>query len=170
MISLFDCSQSCPQKKDDKALRLWRVLFLEFFSIFPIHKSLCISWKHMKSARKRATALVLKSKRDDSIIDPLKKGILNCCCYCVVFSSCWPQAAPSRPVLRRKLMVDSLLKSPRARYQTKLLFGTGPNQSWDTFFLISLILSVMILYTPPGVIFRLVHPRAQLKSRPLTII
>ena len=81
------------RKKDDKALRLWRVLFLGFFSIFPIHKSLCISWKHMKSARKRATALVLKSKRDDSIIDPLKKGILNCCCYCVVFSSCWPQAA-----------------------------------------------------------------------------
>ena len=93
MIPLFDCIQSCPQKKDDKALRLWRILFLEFFSIFPIHKSLCISWKHMKSARKRATALVLKSKRDDSIIDPLKKGILNCCCYCVVFSSCWPQAA-----------------------------------------------------------------------------
>ena len=61
------------RKKDDKALRLWRVLFLGFFSIFPIHKSLCISWKHMKSARKRATALVLKSKRDDSIIDPLKK-------------------------------------------------------------------------------------------------
>ena len=57
-----------------------------------------------------------------------------------------------------------------SRHQTKLLFGTGPNQSWDTFFLISLILSVMILYTPPGVIFRLVHPRAQLKSRPLTII
>ena len=84
---------SSIKKKDDKALRLWRVLFLGFFSIFPIHKSLCISWKHMKSARKRATALVLKSKRDDSIIDPLKKGILNCCCYCVVFSSCWPQAA-----------------------------------------------------------------------------
>ena len=54
-----------------------------------------------------------------------------------------------------------------SRHQTKLLFGTGPNQSWDTFFLISLILSVMILYTPPGVIFRLVHPRAQLKTRPL---
>ena len=28
----------------------------------------------------------------------------------------------------------------------------------------------MILYTPPGVIFRLVHPRAQLKPRPLIII
>ena len=28
----------------------------------------------------------------------------------------------------------------------------------------------MILYTPPGVIFRLVHPRAQLKSRSLVII
>ena len=28
----------------------------------------------------------------------------------------------------------------------------------------------MILYTPPGVIFRLVHPRAQLKTRSLIII
>ena len=99
-------SELSSKKKDDKALRLWRVLFLGFFSIFPIHKSLCISWKHMKSARKRATALVLKSKRDDSIIDPLKKGILNCCCYCVVFSSCWPQAARGQVTAARARPMD----------------------------------------------------------------
>ena len=57
-----------------------------------------------------------------------------------------------------------------SRHQTKLLFGTGPKSIMGHFFLISLILSVMILYTPPGVIFRLVHPRAELKTRPLIMI
>ena len=95
----------------------------------------------MKSAQKKSNSIsIQKGVKDDSIMVPLKKGILGCCCYCTVFRLVLTASRTSSA--RRSAL---LTKGGQASGTKQSCYLAQDRINHGTLFLISLILSVMIL-------------------------